>query len=83
MKVVLWRPKAVGSIGIRSNTEAAVSIDYEKGHRLMRPHWHWVQLGASEKLEDKLALFDDDGHERGPYKPSRSDKTATDWVLVK
>lgn len=61
-------------------------MDYEravasakKGLKLMRPHWHWVAMSASEKHDGKLAMFAEDGHERGPYKPTRADRTAADW----
>lgn len=64
------------------NYERAVA-EAMKGNKLMRPHWHWVYLSASEKHENKLAMFDEyDGHERGPFKPTRSDRKANDWVLL-
>lgn len=55
-----------------------------KGERVLRPHWCWVYVSVSEKREGKLSLFDEeDGHERGPYRPTRSDKKAHDWQVVK
>lgn len=55
----------------------------KKGVKLMRPHWHWVYMSASEKHDGKLAMFaEDDGHERGLYKPTRSDRTTTDWHVA-
>lgn len=63
------------------NYERAVT-DAIKGVKLMRPHWHWVYMSASEKHPGKLALFDEyDGHERGPYKAGRSDRNALDWQV--
>lgn len=54
----------------------------KKGVKLMRPHWHWVYMSASEK-GNKLAMFaESDGHERGQYKPTRSDRKATDWTVA-
>ncbi len=66
-------------------------MDYEravaealKGGKLFRPHWHWVYVSASEKHEGKLAMFElFDGHERGPFKPTRSDRKAVDWQVMK
>lgn len=65
-------------------------MDYEraiasakKGLKLMRPHWHWVYISASEKHPDKLALFEeDDDHERGVFKPTRGDRKADDWMVA-
>lgn len=63
-------------------------MDYERavreaqrGLKLMRPHWHWVYMSASDS--GKLTLYHEDGHERGPFRPTRSDRKATDWALLK
>lgn len=62
------------------NYERAVA-EAHKGLKLIRPHWHWVYMSLSEKGADKLAMFDEDGHERGPFKPTRSDRRAEDWTI--
>ena len=65
------------------NYEQAVR-SAQNGERVLRPHWCWVYISASEHREGKLGLFDEeDGHERGPFRPTRSDKKATDWRVMK
>lgn len=63
------------------NYERAV-LEAHKGLKLIRPHWHWIYMSASEKREGKLALFDEeDLRERGVYRPTRDDRKATDWMI--
>lgn len=65
------------------NYDAAV-IGAHTGLKLIRPHWHWIYMSASEKTEGGLALYHEaDGHERGEFKPTRSDRKATDWMVSK
>lgn len=62
-------------------------MDYERavaeahrGVKLMRPHWHWVYMSLSKKHEGKLVMYDEyDDRERDLFKPTRSDRKATDW----
>lgn len=60
---------------------ARAVIEAHRGLKLVRPHWHWVYMSLSEKSPDKLALFEEDGRERNLFKPSRSDRKATDWKI--